>query len=272
MSHISNYVETPPPSPATIGRSPRALRRVRLEGIAVSAPERNEPLGGRRGLEQPAAVGEGDHLVGPRMEEQLGEREPADPLDRRVLVGGEPANRGVGNQLLGPLDDGGERAVEHQARRRGPAHQLDRHGRSQRMAEDDDPLLRNAQRVAQVAVGGVGVPVEPLLGGHALALAVAAIVEREEAQPERAKPGIVVRAAFGLRKFPAFPWQMSSQYPGPLSAGMTQLTSRTPSDAVSSTRLTSRPSSAGGGSSVRLPPGTYSIRDSLSRRRTRKRM
>ena len=48
---------------------------------------------------------------------------------------------------------------------------------------------------------------------------------------------------------------MRSQGPDPSPTGMAQATSLTPSEAVTVTRSTSRPSSAGGSSSVRLPTG-----------------
>ena len=61
------------------------------------------------------------------------------------------------------------------------------------MAEDDDPFRRHADRVAEVPVRRVGIAVEPVFARRALALAVPAVVEGQQAQAEPTQAGVVVR-------------------------------------------------------------------------------
>src|SRR5215204_1177180 len=86
-------------------------RGVELEGIAVAAPELDEGLGRQRGLEQPAAVCQGHHIIGPGVKEKLWDADPGDLVDRGKAAASDPSNRDIRIELGAPLDDRGERTL-----------------------------------------------------------------------------------------------------------------------------------------------------------------
>jgi hypothetical protein len=118
---------------------------VDLEGIAVAAPELDECLGRRSGLEQALPMRQRNHVISPGVQEKLGDPDPGDFVHRGKPAAPDPSHRDIRIELGASLDDRGERPLQNQPRGRHPAGQVNRNGRSQRVAEHDDPLRPDPQ-------------------------------------------------------------------------------------------------------------------------------
>jgi hypothetical protein len=70
------------------------------------------------------------------------------------------------------------------------------------VAEEKDAIGRDAQRVGEISPGRVGVAIQARFARCAAALAVAPVVERQQAESERAQVRVVERTP-GLGKVPA---------------------------------------------------------------------
>src|SRR5688572_23372294 len=148
----------------------------------MTALQLHEQLRLRRGLIQPASVRYGDNVVAHRVEEQFGDPDLGDLLHRVEPAPRDPAHRYIRIELLPPINDRCQGAIEYHARHREPARQIHRDRRAQRVAEHDNALGRNALLLPEIPIRRLAVPVESRLRWYAVALPIASVVEGQQVE------------------------------------------------------------------------------------------
>src|SRR6478672_6342828 len=89
------------------------------------------------------------------------------------------------------------------------------------MAEEHDVVGRDAHRLPEIAVRGLGIAVETSFSGHSLAFTISSIVERQQTQSETVETG-VMQGTVEFRQVPRI--AVANQYPetGRVSLGRDQ--------------------------------------------------
>ena len=150
-----------------------------------------EARGARRPLEQPAAVGGGHDLVPVAVED---ERRDVDASNLRFVVhlGADQEARNEPIVLASQRRHRAERRFEHDGGNRSLERNFDRHGPTQRPAEQDD-IFRPHGPGRHRVVDGQTVEIDALLVGCALTPTVTAVVHEHDIDAEfvHEPPGVV---------------------------------------------------------------------------------
>jgi hypothetical protein len=147
------------------------------------------------------------------VQKQLGNGDLGDLFDGREPGASNPTHRYIRIELLPPVEDRSESSLDYQAPNRHPAGEIHGDGRTQGMAEYDDPVRWYPSLIAEIAIGGISILVQSRFGGYTLTLAVAPIIKGEKIETQPAQPGVVHRSV-ELREIPRV--AMTDQEPEPV--------------------------------------------------------